>query len=135
MVPEARSAENYQPLTAWINTDGAMSVRVLGSGSPTVTVQVAGEVDLNSARKLDEVLQARIGSTLDEVVIDLAAVTFFSVAGLNCLLRARLLADVAGACLTVSAGRSYAVQRFFDLLPEEFDGFGPRAGAQDSAGD
>jgi anti-anti-sigma regulatory factor len=59
------------------------------------------------------------------VVVDLAAVTFFSVAGLNSLLRARLLADTAGARLTIDADRSPAVRRLFGVLSLEFDGVSP----------
>ncbi|WP_410642754.1 STAS domain-containing protein [Amycolatopsis sp. lyj-346] len=121
MVPEPRSADH--PLTAadWLNADGHMSLRVHSPGTRTLLVEVTGEVDLSTARRLDAVLQERVHGELGEVVIDLDGVTFFSVAGLNSLLRAQLLADTAGACLTVDAGRSRAVRRLFTLLPTDFD--------------
>jgi anti-sigma B factor antagonist len=119
MVPEPRSADDQ--LTAdWLTAGGHMSVRVRSSGTRTLLVEVSGEVDLGTARRL-AVLQDRVDGDVGELVIDLAGVTFFSVAGLNSLLRAQLLADSAGALLTVDAGRSRAVRRLFTLLPTDFD--------------
>lgn len=122
MVPQPRSADRELTTTAWMNAGGHMSLRVLRPGLHTVVVEVTGEIDLSTARRLDEVLQSRIRSQVDEIVIDLSAVTFFSVAGLNSLLRAQLLAGTAGAHLTVDAGKSRAVRRLFTLLPTDFDG-------------
>ncbi|MCR6481954.1 STAS domain-containing protein [Amycolatopsis sp. OK19-0408] len=122
MVPQPRSADHELTATDWINTHGRMTVRVSSPAGHTVVLRVAGEVDLNTARRLDEVLQARIGTGVEEVVIDLSGVTFCSVAGLNSLLRAQLLADATGAHLTVRPGRSRAVRRLFALLPADFDG-------------
>jgi anti-anti-sigma factor len=119
MVPEPRPADHE--LTSWMNAGGHMSLRVLRTEPDTVVVEVTGEIDLSTARRLDEVLQARIRSQVDKIVIDLSGVTFFSVAGLNSLLRAQLLADTAGAHLIVDAGRSRAVRRLFALLPAGFD--------------
>ncbi|MDQ7802899.1 STAS domain-containing protein [Amycolatopsis sp. A133] len=121
MVPEPRLADHQLTAADWMNAGGHMSLRVLRRGSGTLLVEVAGEIDLSTARRLDEVLQDRIGGDVGEVVIDLAGVTFFSVAGLNSLLRAQLLADTAGARLTVDAGASRAVRRLFTLLPTDFD--------------
>jgi anti-anti-sigma factor len=124
MVPEPRSADHEltSTTTDWMNAGGHMSLRVRRPGLHTVVVEATGEIDLGTARRLDEVLQSRIRSQVDEVVIDLSGVTFFSVAGLNSLLRAQLLADAAGAHLTVDAGQSRAVRRLFALLPVDFDG-------------
>src|SRR2546423_9896213 len=121
MVPEPRSAD-HELTTGRLTAGGHMSLRVLRPAPHTVLVRVAGEVDLSTARRLDEVLRSRIRSQVDEVVVDLAGVTFFSVAGLNSLLRAQLLADAAGAHLAVDPGRSRAVLRLFELLPTGFDG-------------
>lgn len=120
MVPEPRSAD-HQLTTTWLNADGGMTLRVLRHPEHTIRVRVSGEVDLNTARKLDRVLQSRVDERLEEIVIDLSGVTFFSVAGLNSLLRAQLLADAAGAHLSVTPGRSRAVHRLFALLPADFD--------------
>jgi len=125
MVPEPRSADHELTTTTttdWLNAGGRMSLRVHRPGLHTVVVEATGEIDLSTARRLDEVLHSRIRSQVDEVVIDLSGVTFFSVAGLNSLLRAQLLADTAGAHLTVDTGRSRAVRRLFALLPMDFDG-------------
>jgi len=121
MVPEPRSADHQLTATGWITPGGRMSLRVLHPGTHTLQVEVTGEVDLGTARRLDAVLQDRVRAGLGEVVIDLSGVTFFSVAGLNSLLRAQLLADSAGARLTVDSGRSRAVRRLFTLLPTDFD--------------
>ncbi|MFI5589738.1 STAS domain-containing protein [Amycolatopsis sp. NPDC051758] len=121
MVPEPRPAD-HELTTAWINAHGRMTLRVLRPARHTVLVEVAGEIDLSTARRLDEVLGSRIRSQVREVVVDLTGVTFFSVAGLNSLLRAQLLADAAGAHLTVEPGQSRAVRRLFTLLPMDFYG-------------
>ncbi|KDN18814.1 STAS domain-containing protein [Amycolatopsis rifamycinica] len=119
MVPQPRSADH--PLTGWPTAGGHMSLRVHSPAAGTLLVEVTGEIDLGTARRLDRVLQDRVHPELAELVIDLDRVTFFSVAGLNSLLRAQLLADSAGAHLTVDAGRSQAVRRLFTLLPTDFD--------------
>ncbi|MEV7045623.1 STAS domain-containing protein [Amycolatopsis sp. NPDC051061] len=122
MVPEPRSADHELTTTTGWLTAGRMSLRVSRPTPRTVAVGVSGEVDLSTARELDEVLRDRVRGPVGEVVIDLSGVTFFSVAGLNSLLRAQLLADSAGARLTVDPGRSRAVKRLFTLLPMDFYG-------------
>jgi anti-anti-sigma factor len=118
MVPEPRSAD-HELASAWVDAHGMLSIDVRHPRARTVLVQVAGEIDLGTARKLDEVLQSRVDSAVDEVIVDLGLVTFFSVAGLNSLMRAQFLADTAGARLTIDAGCSRAVRRLFALLPAE----------------
>lgn len=121
MVPHPRPADQVHTAPGWAAAGGQLSARVLEPAPGTVLVEVTGEIDLGTARILDAILQARLPGRLDELVIDLSRVTFFSVAGLNSLLRARLLADAAGARLTVDAGRSRAVRRLFTLIPADFD--------------
>ncbi|MET8847412.1 STAS domain-containing protein [Amycolatopsis sp. NPDC004625] len=121
MVPHPRPADQVRTVPGWLTAGGEMTVRVLEPAPGTVVAEVTGELDLGTARRLDAVLQARLPGRFDELVIDLSGVTFFSVAGLNSLLRARLLADAAGARLTVDAGRSRAVRRLFTLIPTDFD--------------
>ncbi len=122
MVPEPRPAD-HELISApgWIDA-GRMTLRVSGPAPRTVLVRVSGEVDLSTARRLDELLQSRIRGDVEEVVVDLSGVTFISVAGLNSLLRAQLLADAAGARLTVDPGSSRAVRRLFTVLPMDFYG-------------
>lgn len=122
MVPEPRPAD-HELISApgWIDA-GRMTLRVARPAPRTVLVRVSGEVDLSTARRLDELLQSRIGGEVAEVVVDLSGVTFISVAGLNSLLRAQLLADASGAHLTVDPGRSRAVRRLFTVLPMDFYG-------------
>ncbi|WP_103349163.1 STAS domain-containing protein [Amycolatopsis sp. CA-128772] len=121
MVPQPRPAGQLLSAAGWLHAGDQMSLRVHEPEPGTVVAEVTGEIDLGTARRLDEVLQARVPGRLDELVIDLSGVTFFSVAGLNSLLRARLLADAAGAHLTVEAGRSRAVRRLFTLIPTDLD--------------
>jgi anti-sigma B factor antagonist len=115
MVPEPRPAD-HELTTAWVDAHGRLSIDVGHPRPRAVLVRVAGEIDLSTARKLDEVLQARVDRDVDEVTVDLGGVTFFSVAGLNWLMRTRLLADAAGARLTIDAEGSRAVQRLFGLV-------------------
>lgn len=130
MVPEPRSADHEVVTAGRIDVGGHLSLRVSRPTPRTVLVRVAGEVDLSTARRLDEVLRSRIRGPVGEVLIDLDGVTFFSVAGLNSLLRAQLLADAAGAHLTVDPGASRAVRRLFTLLPMDFYGvISPRPAA------
>lgn len=121
MVPEPRSADRELTSPGWIDV-GRMTLRVSRPAPRTVLVRVSGEVDLSTARRLDELLRTRIRSQVEEVVVDLSGVTFISVAGLNSLLRAQLLADAAGARLTVEPGESRAVRRLFTVLPMDFYG-------------
>lgn len=118
MVPEPRPAD-HELTTAWVHAHGRLSIVVRHLRPRTVLVRVAGEIDLSTARKLDEVLQSRVTPEVDEVIVDLGDITFFSVAGLNSLMRAQLLADTAGARLTIDAEDSRAVRRLLALLPTE----------------
>ncbi|MFJ7213918.1 STAS domain-containing protein [Amycolatopsis sp. NPDC098790] len=120
MVPEPRSADHE--LTPGRIDAGRMTLRVSCPTARTVLVRVSGEVDLSTARRLDELLRSRIRGDVEEVVVELSGVTFISVAGLNSLLRAQLLADAAGARLTVDPGGSRAVRRLFTALPMDFYG-------------
>lgn len=122
MVPEPRSADHELISTRGRIDARRMTLHVSHPAPRTVFVRVGGEVDLSTARRLDELLRTRISGDVTEVAVDLSGVTFISVAGLNSLLRAQLLADAAGARLTVDPGRSRAVRRLFTVLPMDFYG-------------
>lgn len=77
-------------------------------------VAVHGEVDLDSAETLRQVLVDCLASTPCGVDVDLSGTGFFDCAGLNALLRARARARATGAELTVIAV-SPAVARLLDL--------------------
>ncbi|NUP39586.1 MAG: STAS domain-containing protein, partial [Streptomyces sp.] len=77
-------------------------------------VAVHGEVDLDCADTLYQVLADCLTSTPRGVDVDLTATAFFDCAGLNALLRARTRARATGAELTVTAV-SPAVARVLDL--------------------
>jgi len=61
----------------------------------TITVSVAGDVDLSTVADLDHAVLAAVADATD-VVVDLAAVTFIDSAGINTLLKSRRLADERG---------------------------------------
>jgi anti-anti-sigma factor len=79
-----------------------LSVR-LRSVSPVPTVDVGGELDLESGRCLADVLDCMMrarGSVLD---LDLTGVTFIDCAGVGALLASRRVAQLAGGRLRVIA--------------------------------
>jgi len=60
----------------------------------TVTVLVAGELDLSTAEQLeDEVAALVAGDATRTILLDFAGVTFIDSAGINTLLAGRRLAD------------------------------------------
>ena len=59
----------------------------------TVTVHVAGDLDLATVAELDRVTLGAVTGDAGTVVIDLAGVTFIDSAGINTLLKSRRLAD------------------------------------------
>jgi anti-sigma B factor antagonist len=63
------------------------------SDADTITVHVAGDVDLSTVGELDRAMLTAVNGDVSSVVIDLAAVTFIDSAGINTLLKSRRLAD------------------------------------------
>ncbi|AKL64724.1 MULTISPECIES: STAS domain-containing protein [Streptomyces] len=76
--------------------DSQLTVRVEPDGTGGAVVVLAGEVDLDRATDVRDVLFSALRSS-PRVTVDLAAVTFCDCAGLNALLRARLEAMESGA--------------------------------------
>ncbi|MFJ6392263.1 STAS domain-containing protein [Streptomyces sp. NPDC091972] len=68
----------------------------------SLTVQVGGDMDWQTAPFLRERLLAQITAEYRRVVLDLSAVSFCDSAGLNVLLWARRLANEAGSELVLA---------------------------------
>jgi anti-sigma B factor antagonist len=80
----------------------------------TVTVHVAGDVDLSTVAELDHATLIALADAVPNVVIDLAGVTFIDSAGINALLKSRRLADDQGRQFRV-AGATGVVRDVLDL--------------------
>ncbi|MCX4545448.1 STAS domain-containing protein [Streptomyces sp. NBC_01565] len=120
-----------QEHAATTSTDDAqLTVRVEQDGTGGALVVVVGEIDLDSAAEIRDVLISAL-SAAPRVTVDLAAVTFCDCAGLNALLRARLEAGAAGAGRRLRIhGMSPQVARLLDLTgtrPYFPDGDAPNA--------
>lgn len=85
----------------------------IGTGG-AVRVNVRGEIDVDCAGTLYDVLADCLANAPRGVEVDLTGADFFDCAGLNALLRARRYARDVGARLTVSSV-SPAVARVLDL--------------------
>ena len=80
----------------------------------TAVVAVRGEVDLYTAPRLWETLDAAIAETPAELVIDLTDVTFLDSMGLNVLVRAhKRLKPISGS--VVVRGANNQVFKVFEL--------------------
>ncbi|NJP45771.1 STAS domain-containing protein [Actinacidiphila epipremni] len=90
-----------------------LTIRTVEDGE-RIRVRVEGEVDLDCADTLHQVLADCLQAGPRGVDLDLTGAEFFDCAGLNALLRARSGARAAGAELTVTAV-SPAVARVLDL--------------------
>ncbi len=81
-------------------------------------VEVAGEVDMNTAQELDAILVEALRGGADRLVVDLTAVGFIDSIGLSVLVRnAKLLLARGGAYDIVCGSR---LMRIFEIagLPE-----------------
>lgn len=74
-------------------------------------VRVAGEVDILSAPRLNELLHCRLRSTLSRLELELSGVTFMSIAGAQVLEYAATYARYNDKELRIEVGGSRAVQR------------------------
>lgn len=75
-------------------------------------VDVAGEVDMNTARELGEVLAAALGSRPDRLIVDLTGVGFIDSMGLSELVRNAKLALAAGASFQIVCADPKLMQVF-----------------------
>ena len=79
-----------------------LSVRLVSCGPPTV-IEISGEIDLNTAHLVTELVDhvARHGPT--QVILDMAGVSFFCADGLRALLDARATVTAADGQLLLRA--------------------------------
>ena len=79
-----------------------LSVRLVSCGPPTV-IEISGEIDLNTAHLVTELVDhvARHGPT--QVILDMGGVSFFCADGLRALLHARTTVTAAGGRLFLRA--------------------------------
>jgi anti-sigma B factor antagonist len=85
------------------NHDPLLRLEVGISGPATTLVKVVGEIDIATAPLLSETLRPHL-ATGETVLVDLSAVTFLSVAGLNVLVDAHRSASAGGGHLKLVIG-------------------------------
>jgi anti-anti-sigma factor len=83
------------------------------SEAETITVRVAGDVDLASGGLLEEAM-AQLGDEPRSLVVDLRGVSFIDSTGIRMLLRVHHACEANGGSLVVAAP-SKAVRQLFDL--------------------
>ncbi|MCW6006832.1 SigB/SigF/SigG family RNA polymerase sigma factor [Micromonospora sp. CPCC 205371] len=86
-----------------------LAIRALSRGS-AVVVEVAGEVDRDTAPRLRDALLSALRGRPDEVRVDFGGVSFVDAAGIRALLCALEAARGAGTRLTVAGTRQYVRQ-------------------------
>jgi anti-sigma B factor antagonist len=79
-----------------------------------VLVRVVGEIDLVTSPVLDRHLAGAVARGRPRVVVDLTAVSFLDVRGINSLLDAHAAATACGSTL-VLRGASHAVHRLVEV--------------------
>jgi anti-anti-sigma factor len=101
-----------------------------------VILQLAGELDLESAPELDRQLQELAAARPEHVLIDLSALEFMDSSGLAVMVRAQRSAREHGHRLALRPGPTQ-VQRLFELTGMlqrfTFEGLEPPASAQGEA--
>jgi anti-sigma B factor antagonist len=84
------------------------------TGVHALTVELEGELDLETARELDRQLAAIDATRLERLVIDMRGVTFMDSTGLASIVRAYQTAEKSGYAVVLRRG-SNQVQRLFAL--------------------
>ncbi|WP_328701397.1 STAS domain-containing protein [Amycolatopsis pittospori] len=102
---------------------GRLRLRVSRPAKGTAVVKVNGEIDLDTAPRLWEMLSERLHGRGAKLIVNLSEVEFFGATGIRVLQRAQLLADETGTLLFVFPGESRSARRMLDL----YDGEGLRA--------
>jgi anti-anti-sigma factor len=92
----------HMPVTATCDGTPIMSLS-LANHSDIHTITVSGELDLSTAPLLTELVERVAADHPDQVIIDMANVTFFCAAGLNALIQAHKTITGAGGQLVLRA--------------------------------
>jgi anti-anti-sigma factor len=89
----------------------------VGRAAPhIVVVTVAGEIDVATAPRLTEAVQAAIRNASEHVILDLQPVTFFSSAGVNALITIHERTNRRGIDLHLAGAEgNHVVARVLDL--------------------
>jgi anti-anti-sigma factor len=96
--------------------DRALRSHVRWKSADAIVIEVAGEIDLCTALRLESTLRDQLRSRPAVLRVDLGEVGFLGVAGIRALVRAQLLAQEAGVHLVVDPGGSRGAMRALDLL-------------------
>jgi anti-anti-sigma factor len=79
-----------------------LTVRLISWGNPTV-IEINGEIDLNTAHLVTELVDHVARHRPTQVILDMAGVSFFCADGLRALLQARTTVTAAGGRLLLRA--------------------------------
>jgi anti-sigma B factor antagonist len=101
--------------TTYMTATREFKLRTTRPRPGTVVIDVSGGLDAVSAPEFGELLDCRMRSTLDQVVVDLSELDFLSSAGLSVLVHANLLAGTHGTALRIRTGRNRQVNRTLAL--------------------
>jgi anti-sigma B factor antagonist len=86
------------PMTVALDGTPVMSLGLTTHG-PVAAITVCGELDSDTAPHLTDLIERVAAGRPEQVIIDLANVSFFCAAGLNALLRANDIVTGAGGRL------------------------------------
>ena len=92
------TAQPRVPITIDLDGTPVMSLD-LTNHSPVTAITVCGELDADTAPHLTDLVERVAAGRPQQVVIDMANVTFFCAAGLNALLRANDIVTETGGRL------------------------------------
>lgn len=95
-------------------TGPPFNVRVIGVGERGARVLAAGELDLATSPTLDRALTDAIADS-DDVVLDLANVTFIDSTGLSTILAGVSASQLSGGRLVISSTLAAQPRRLFEL--------------------
>lgn len=84
----------------------------------TVVLTLHGVIDAGTAPQLAEMLQSRLHSQLERVVLDLSGVAFLAVAGISVLIQADLRAQYTGITLELVSDGNRQVERALTVTAE-----------------
>jgi anti-sigma B factor antagonist len=90
-------------------------VRVLSDGA-TVTIALAGEIDVNVADELSEAVSEALAAEPEVVVVDLSAATFLDSAGVGALVTLNNAAVAAGVPTVQLKNGPSNVMRVLELV-------------------
>jgi anti-anti-sigma factor len=85
------------------------------NGADAVVVRLSGEFDMAGCQDFEAAVQTLSADGLQQVVIDLAALTFIDSSGIRSLLASKRLAEEQGLALVVRVPRDGQVRQVLEL--------------------